>query len=161
MLITNEHNKNLLIDTLYTPIPSDYFWILDIQDQDFMLSKLTMLEEVVGPTIWLKAGQAVFPIPTTWNVLIYSEDTAQMDIVDATSLTTGCYTALVGGMKANRPTPIELQVVDYKPEWTNICPAMSKHQMLCHPISNDKWIMVSPADAFNKYLKDAIAGDYF
>lgn len=162
MVITNELQQDLLIDNIYAPIPTELFWVLDLEQEDFMMCPLSMLEEVIGPTIWIRANEdAIFQMPTTWNLLIYSEDTGQVDIVDGMNLTTGSYTALLGGVNVARPAPCSIQVVDYKPEATNVCPALSKHQMLCHPIGDGKWVMVTPCDVYNKYLKDASAGDYY
>lgn len=119
-----------------------------------------MVEEIIAPTIFLEVMGFVFPVPANWNVLIMGEDTGQVDIVDAGSLTTNQFTALVGGPAVVAPLSAKVRVVDYKQEFVNVSPSLAKHNMLCHPISDKFWITISASDVY-KYVKDAIVGDFF
>ncbi len=161
MLIVDESNKTIILESLYDPIPSNYFWVLDLEHKDYMLQKLTVLEEIVGPTVFINAGGFVFNMPAAWNVLICGEDTGQVDIVDAATLTTNTYYGLVSGPKIMSPKTIKLNVIDYKIERCVISPFLPKHQMLCHPISPSSWINISPCDSFNKHLKNSSMADFF
>lgn len=161
MIIINENNQSILLDTIYSPVPSNYLWVLDLEVQDYMLTDIKMLEEIIAPTVFLKVLGFTFPVPANWNVLIFGEDTGQVDIVDAGSLATNSFTALVSGPSFSQPMSAPLQVVDYKFEFTNIAPSLQKHQMMCHPINEAMWINISPSDNFNKYLRSAIVTDFF
>jgi len=65
----------------------------------------------------------------------------------------------VAGPNIQKAIPGTIIVIDYDSRYKNVGPLLNKHQMLCHPISQEAWVNVSPTDVFNKYLKEKIVGD--
>ncbi len=160
MIISNEDNTKISIDSISNPLKSEYCWVLDIQYRDFTLIQLNVIEEYVGPIFSMYIGTAKIKVPTYWNILVYSVDTSQLDIVEFSEVSRGNYLAFCFDNKKNKHfgQPIRA-TTDYKSEDTIYCPAINKTQMLCHNITDDAWVCISPIDNYNKYLKDATIGD--
>lgn len=161
MIIFNENNAPILIKSVYDPIVYDFCWVLDLEQQDYMLHKITMLEEINAPVIFVEVEGVVFPMPANWNMLIFSEETGQLDIADGQALCAMSYTAHVSGPDFSRPLASTARVVDYKAAHTIVTPSLSKHQMLCHAINDKMWVNISPSDSYSKYLREALVGDFY
>ena len=159
MLIFDETNHPIIMDSIHGPTVSAHMWVLDLTMMDFTLAPIVMLEETVCPSIQLRVNGSEFILPANWNILVYDQETAQLDVVELSEAAGREFTALVYGPKAGRPTPATISVTNYFVEYKNVGPSLNKHQMLCHPIGPQEWISVSPSDTYNKYLKDNIVGD--
>jgi hypothetical protein len=162
MLIFDDHNKTIILDNVYTPTPTNYMWVLDLQIMDYTLAPLLVLEEIICPSIKVRIRGFDFFLPANWNMLIFSEETSELDVVEISELAGREFTALVYDISDPlivRYKPGLVSVLDYSPEYVNVGPSLNKHQMLCHPISPAEWINVSPSDTYNKYLKTAVIGD--
>jgi hypothetical protein len=162
MLIFDDNNRTIILDDIYTPTPTDFMWVLDLQIMDYTLAPLLVLEEIVCPSIKIKIRGFEFFLPANWNMLIYSEETSELDVVEISELAGKEFTSFVYDLSNPdivRYLPGTVTVVDYSPEFTNVAPSLNKHQMLCHPISPTEWVNVSPSDTYNKYLKTAVVGD--
>lgn len=159
MLIFDEHSHAIIIDSVSTPLTTDYFWILDLPNLDFTVAPLLMLEETVGPTHMLNILGFTFPLPTTWSMLVFSEETSQIDVVEVKDLPGNDFTAMVYGPNESRANPGKIRALDYDTKYANYGPSLNKQQMLCHPIGPDLWVNVAPTDVYNKYLKEKIVGD--
>lgn len=159
MLIFDEHNDTVIVESIYVPIPCESFWVLDLELMDFTLAPLDVLEEVVCPSIQLMIGGFKFVLPANWNMLVFDPDTSQLDVVEMSDLSSNEFTAFVYGPNKSSVSPLRVATIDYLPSCKNISPTLNKHQMLCHPISPDAWVVVSSSDGYNKYLKDCVVGD--
>jgi hypothetical protein len=159
MLIMDEENNPHILDDIYSPTPINYFWVLDLKDLDFTLEKLDVLEEIVCSTVTVQIGGFRFDVPANWNLLVWSEETHELDCVEVNEMGGKDFTAFVFGPCKKTPLPMICTVVDYKRESTNIIPSIGKHQMICHPISDSEWVSLTPSDAYNKYLKNNIVAD--
>jgi hypothetical protein len=159
MLILDEHDEPIIIESIHGPTPTEYFWVLDLNQEDFTLAPLVMLEEIICPTMQIQINGFTFNVPAGWNVLVYDSDTTQLDVVELSETAGREFTALVYGPNKSYPTPGKIIVTNYFVEHKNVSPSLNKHQMLCHPISSDEWINLSPSDSFNKYLKNKTVGD--
>ena len=138
---------------------TEFFWVLDLEIMDFTLAPLMVLEEVVAPTITLEILGFTFKLPATWCMLVFAEDTMQIDVIENGELAGKDFTALVAGPDITLPIPGNVKLIDYTPEDYNYVPSLSKNQMLCHPIGPDQWVNVAPSDPYNKYLKELVVGD--
>lgn len=159
MLFFNEKNETLVLDSVYDIVLSDYFWVLDLNIRDFTLSKLNSFEETISPAIKVKVKNFEFVVPAVWNILLYSEDTQQLDVMEIANLSGRQVSTLVYGHNSSRIKSAHVDVVDYFPSYRNVSPSLSKHQLLCHPIGPNEWINIAPADTYNKYLKNLMVGD--
>lgn len=159
MLIFDTNSQPIILDSIYAPVVSDHFWVLDLALQDFTLTPLNVLEEIICPTVVLRVEGFDFAVPANWNVLVYDQETAQLDTIELSEAAGREFSALVYGPKKSKPQGALITVVDYFIEYKNVNPALNKHQMLCHPIGPDAWINVSPTDVYAKYLKDISVGD--
>lgn len=159
MLIFNETNEVTTIDSIVDPILTDTFWVLDLKMQDFTLTPLQSIEEMTSSAIRLNIDGFEFVVPTTWNVLIIDPDTSQLDIVDVSHIPGVDFSAFVYGHTHNNVRPKNITATQYYPSYVSTYPILSKDQMLCHPIAPSTWINIAPTDAYNKYLKNLLAGD--
>lgn len=159
MLVFDDNNHPLILDSIYTPTIADHFWVLDLNVMDFTLSPLMILEEIVAPTIELTICGFSFKLPANWNILVVDDETAQLDVVEISDVAGKEFRAFVYGSSVPRYETAVVSVSDYHPNYHNVGPSLSKHQMLCHPVAPGLWVNVAPSDAYNKYLKDTVAGD--
>ena len=162
MLIFDDNNRTIILDNVYTPTPTDFMWVLDLQIMDYTLAPLLVLEEIICPSIKVRIRGFEFFLPANWNMLIFSEETSEIDVVEISELAGREFTSFIYDIsdpKIVRYTPGIVTVIDYSPEYINVGPSLNKHQMLCHPISPTEWVNVSPSDTYNKYLKNAVIGD--
>lgn len=159
MLIFDNTSNPIILDSIYTPVLTDHFWVLDLNMMDFTMAPLNVLEEMVCPTVMVRVNGFDFTVPASWNVLVFDQETSHLDTVDLSSVAGREFTAFVYGPNMAAPGAAIVTVVDYFIEHTNVCPSLNKHQMLCHPIGPDSWISISPTDVYAKYLKDASVGD--
>lgn len=162
MLIFNENTTPILIDDIQAPVVSNYFWVLDLEMQDYTLAPLQVLEETTCPTVTLRVDRGVeFNLPANWYILICDEESGQLDVVQLSNAAGEDFSAVVFGTDCNMMKTIRISIVGYSASYVNVGPSLNKHQMLCHPINPKLWINVSPNDPYNKYLKDLTAGELF
>lgn len=159
MIISDENSYPVVIDSVETPLSTEYFWVLDLVNRDFMLTPLMMNEELHTPTFELLTNDYIIEVPTNWNILLYSEETSQLDIAEVSELTRGTFTALGYQHKKDRVVPAAIKVVNYNPYAKVHTPSLHKTHMLCHALGPDAWLCLSPSDNYNKYLKNAMIGD--
>lgn len=159
MLIFDNNNDAIILESIYTPTLADHVWVLDLAIMDFTLAPLLVLEEVVSPSIELMVRGFKFVLPANWNVLVTDEETMQLDVVEVAELAGKEFKALVYGPDLPMPELEVITVTNYHPNYQNVGPSLNKHQMLCHPISPTAWINVAPSDSYNKYLKNISTGD--
>ena len=159
MLVFDNNNNALLLDSIYVPTLADHIWVLDLNIQDFTLAPLLVLEEIVAPTIELQILGFRFPLPANWNVLVVDDDTMQLDVVEVSEVAGKEFKALVYGPEQPRHELATISVSNYHPNFHNVGPSLYKYQMLCHPVAPGLWVNVAPSDTYNKYLKEKVAGD--
>lgn len=159
MLIFDENSQPVIIDSIYSPTPTEHKWVLDLSIMDYTLVPLMMLEEIICPSIQLRIQGFEFVLPANWNILVYDKDTSQLDVVEVSDAAGKEFTALLYGPHKLYPTPGTITVTNYFIEYKNVGPSLNKHQMLCHPVGPNEWCSVGPSDSFNKYLKETTIGD--
>ena len=159
MLVFDNDNKPLILDSIHTPTIADHIWVLDLQMKDFTLTPLMVLEEIYAPTVELLVCGFQFPMPSPWNILVVDPETMQLDITAIKDVAGKEFHVFLYGLEKSRHETAVARVVDYHPYYYNVAPSLNKHQMLCHPVAPDVWVNVAPSDTYNKYLKEAIAGD--
>jgi len=156
MLISNEDSRPIVIASIDEPINTDYFWVLDLEEQDFKLSKLVMLEEFSAPTLTINVKGHSIEIPAEWNILVYSDDTSAVDMVQVSDLTKSNFSLFLLNHKSNKIVENLARVTNYSSASVVRTPSFNKNLMLCHPIGDNAWIMIAPTDTYNKYLKESI-----
>lgn len=159
MKILDENNKIVELVDIAAPIRSEFFWVLDLVQRDYTLAPLAVLEEVTCPTFVIEVAGVSFDVPASWNMLIYDAETSDVDLVPLCEMTGQTFTALGLGPNLALAKPLPVRIMDYKQYTKNVGPSLNKHQMLCHPITDDLWFTMSAADVYTKYLKNVTLGD--
>lgn len=157
MNIINQDNKIVKISSIDDSIDCDYFWVLNLQQQDFQLFKLQMLEEFECPTLTIFINGTKIQLPADWNILVYSPETSDVDMVQISDLTKASFDIFLYNPDSSKIVNTSIRVIDYSPSTIIRIPSFNKNSMLCHYVS-DSWIMIAPSDTYNKYLKDVTVG---
>lgn len=161
MQITNENYTNYKIESIDVPIDIDYFWVLDLQEYDWFITKLVMLEEFHAPILTINIKGESIDVPAEWNILVYSPETSSVDMVQLSDLTKSDFTVFLYDYKNSKVIESPCRVMGYKSSAVVRTPSFNKSNMLCHPVADRYWIMIAPTDTYNKYLKDSITvGDF-
>lgn len=159
MLIFNDKAEACLIDSINAPVVANHFWVLDLTMLDYTLAPLSVMEEIIAPTIQIQVEGFALALPASWNILVVAEDSMILDVVELAEVAGREFNALVYGPTMNMAKLSPIYVTNYTSSGTNVGPFLNKHQMLCHPIAPLQWISVAPSDCYNKYLKDKVVGD--
>jgi hypothetical protein len=159
MIIVEENNECYKIDDVQSPISASHCWVLDLQQLDYTLNEIKVLEEIVGPSLAIDIAGFQFSVPSDWNILIMDEDTSQLDVTSIESLTSSNFKAMAYDFDKGIVRAMPLKVIDYSSSSSSVNPALNRHTMLCHPISRTHWINIAPNDPYNKYLKNLAVGD--
>lgn len=159
MVISNEESKPIYIESIDVPTITDYFWTLNLDEMDFMLQPLEMFEELTTSVLVLHIMGYAIVAPANWNILVYSEETSQLDVAELSDLTRGGFSALIYEHETDRVIGSEVKVVNYEPESKIRTPLLTKNLMLCHHLGPKHWACISPTDNFNKFLKGKVIGD--
>ncbi len=161
MLIFDDETTPIMLDSIYTPTPTEFMWVLDLAMMDYTLAPLLNLEEIISPSIELMICGFKFFVPANWNILVYAEDTLQLDVVEVAEAAGREFTSFVINAQNNQIKYVDgvISVTDYVIEQVNVAPSLAKHQMLCHPIGPKQWVNVAPSDTYNKYFRDLVIGD--
>lgn len=159
MLVFDNNNDAMILDSIYTPTIADHIWVLDLGMLDFTLAPLGVLEEIVGPSIQLQIYGFEFVLPANWNILVCDDDSMMLDVVEVGEVAGKEFRALVYGQDHSMVETPVIRATNYFPQAVVVGPSLSKHQMLCHPVAPNTWINVAPSDTYNKYLKNLVAGD--
>lgn len=159
MLIFNEENKPTIVDNMHGPNPSEYMYVLDLNMMDFTLAPLLVFEEIACASVQLTINGFSFVLPGHWQILVSDEETSQLDVVEVADLPGANFKAVIYGMDMNVPLLADIVLSDFYTDYNNVGPSLNKHQMLCHPISENVWVNVATSDSYNKYLKNKLIGD--
>lgn len=159
MIISDENSNPILIDSITTPLKMDYFWVLDLEQRDFVLQKIEVLEEHSTPILVLNIFGYAVEVPANWYILVFSTETSQLDIAEISEVSRGHFNAFVLNHQKLSHLPGHISVTEYYPRGKVHTPSLNKSQMLCHHLGQTMWICISPIDNYNKYLKDATIGD--
>lgn len=159
MLVCDDHNNTILIDSIHDPIVTSHIWALDLVNMDFTLAPLDVLEEIVCTSIELSIEGFRFTVPSHWYILMYDRETTQLDSICVGEAAGREFTAFVYGPTRTVPDAGYVSVTDYFASHVNTVPALPKTHMVCHPISPDSFVCLSPSDIFNKYLKGKDVSD--
>lgn len=161
MLILNEHEQSVLLQDIKSPVPSNFFWSLNLEHMDFTLTPLEILTETTGGAVKLECDGFSFWVPTNWSVLIYDPENSILDLCKAPDLALKDFEAVTHGANQKRITGTKISVIDVSPDVSIVAPLLNTPVMLCHPIAQDKWIVTTPNRVYNKFLKNMTIGELF
>lgn len=160
MIILDENSNPILLDNIDIPFPVSHFWALDLEMMDFTLKELVLSEELTTETLSIVINDEYYvEAPADWNLLVYSMETSELDVVEFSDLTKHTFSAFAYNHKKNKLVENYIKVVHYNSYNTVQTPSLVKNTMLCHPIGYDIWVCIAPTDSYNKYLRGMVIGD--
>jgi len=161
MLVFQESQAVTMIDNIRPIIMEEYFWVMDLDMKDFIITPLNVIEATTAPSIELLIDGFNFIVPATWNILIVDPETSQLDISEVGAVLGKQFHCFCYGFNNSMVEMHVIEAVDYHASETSFSPSMSKSHMLCHPIDQDRWINLSPADSYNKHFRNTLlSGDF-
>lgn len=160
MILLDEHSDPIILDNIDIPFPVSHFWALDLEVMDFTLKELILNEELEGAkTLSIVIHGYGIEAPADWNILVYSPETSELDVVEFSDLSKHSFSAFVFNHRTDKLVPNIVRVEEYN-GYTNVqTPSLIKNTMLCHPLGPNMWACIAPTDSYNKYLKDKVIGD--
>lgn len=160
MLIFQEDEEVRIIDSIKPVLVDDHYYVLDLDQKDFTLIPLQVIEATTAPAVELLIDGFSFMVPATWNILMCDPETSQLDISEVGAVLGKSFHSFVYGFNMPIVQLHRIEAVNYMPSYTSYSPAMGKNNMLCHPIDQDRWVNLSPTDSYNKYFRNTIlSGD--
>lgn len=162
MIFLDEHNIPIMIESIDIPTISEYFWSFNLKEMDFMLTPIKTFEELETESLIVSVMGYVIELPANWNVLIYSPETSQLDVIEIYRLAKHPFDLLIYNHRNDRvESGGRASVLDYFSSSKLRTPSLHKNTMLCHALGPDHWVCVAPTDNYNKYLKDKVIGDLY
>lgn len=159
MIILDENAHPIILDNIDIPFPVDYFWALDLEIMDFTLKALMLSEELTTKTLSVVINGYLVEAPCDWNLLVYSPETSELDIVEFSDLAKHSYNAFVYNHKTCKLVENSIRTEHYN-QLTNVqTPSLIKNTMLCHALGDEMWVCIAPTDSYNKYIKGKVIGD--
>ena len=79
MKILPEYGYPYLIDSVNGPVTPKYSWFYNVEQNDFFLHPLRLLEETIGATVIARINGIKLKIPASWNLLVVDEETKVVD----------------------------------------------------------------------------------
>lgn len=159
MIILDERTEPIILDNIDIPFPVSHYWALDLEMMDFTLKELTLCEELTTKTLTIIINGYYVEAPADWNILVYSPETSELDVVEFSDLSKHTFSAFAYNHKKNALEQNHIRVEHYDGYTKVQTPSLVKHIMLCHPLGYDTWVCIAPTDSYNKYLKGMVIGD--
>src|SRR5690625_2112453 len=142
MIFLDENNHPISLDSIDIQTTSEYFWALSLKEMDFMLTKIETLEELTTPSLTLAVMDNVIHLPANWNILVYSKETSQLDIIEVHRMTRMDFSIVLYNHVTDivDTEPIDVRVIDYDTSRKLKNPSLHKDTMMCHPIGHYHWM---------------------
>ncbi len=169
MLILPDYGKPYIIDNLTDPVMVKHHWAFNAQLCDFVLAKITYLEETTGPGIKIRANNYEFWVPSSWSVLVTDHETYQLDTVPVGNCASTQHFAYAFSPTEMNLRTLELKVIDYADKIAVVHPMISKATALVHPVGPVSLpnstqlqlaIVIGPYD-LHKHIGNKVVGDLF
>ena len=167
MLILPDYGKPYIIDSLTAPVMVKHHWAFNAQLCDFVLSKITYLEETTGPGVKIRVNNFEFWVPSCWNILVTDHETYQLDTVPIPSCATTQYFAYSFSPTEMNLRTLEVRVIDYSDKISAVHPMINKATALVHPVGPvtqpngsvlQLAVVMGPHD-LHKYIGNKVVGD--
>jgi len=176
LLVFPEFCKPYIIDSLTNPIVIKHFWVLNTNlrvdpdeppQQDFMLQKISYLEETTGPTYRIGINGSEFWVPAEWNILVVDPETSAIDFVGFQSCASLEFNAFLFSPIETSIRYMPVRILDYVKEKSLVHPAIDKGNAMACPVGPIKTrvhqelhvaIIIGPYELY-KHLQNKTIGD--
>ena len=132
----------------------------DFQKSDYVLLQICVGIELESSSLTVDIGGRQVHLPVNWFVIVCDKANGVMDTIQVHELTNTNFKLFVGGAKNHTVEETGYRVVNFSQSRTFFHPALTKHQLLCIGIDNEKWILTAPIDLYQKYIKHSTLYDF-
>ncbi len=159
MILIDRYDVPHPINCLADAKTMDGFMYYDLQQRDFYSTNLTAIVEMQSSALTIEYDSNFIHLPVDWYVIICDKMSGSIDTIQVHELTNTNFKLFVTGAKVRTVTEVGYRVVNFDHSRTFFYPVCTKQQMLCVAISPSKWILSTPNDSYQKYLKHMCAAD--
>lgn len=138
---------------------SQGFWNYNLKYQDYFCTPISVGVEMQSSSLTLDISGIQVHLPVDWHVIVCDKATCTMDVVKVHELTNSNFKLFVVGPKHHTVIDSSYRVVNFDHSRTFFHPSLTKHQVACIAISDTKWILISPHDFWQKFLKNMCPAD--
>jgi len=138
----------------------DGFWNYDLRQQDYFCTALSVVIELQSSALTIAVGKTTLTLPVDWFVIVCDKMTGSIDTIKVHELTNTSFKLFVVGPKHHTVTETGYRVIEFDQSRTFFHPVLGKHQLLCTEVAPGKWVLVSPNDSYQKYLKNMALADF-
>lgn len=138
----------------------DGCWLYDLKQRDYFCTQLTVVVELQSSALTIAVGGQLTNLPVDWFVVVCDKMSGVIDTIKVHELTNTSFKLFVIGPKHHTVMESGYRVVDFDQSRTFFHPVLAKHQMICVEIGAGKWILASPSDSYQKYLKNMALADF-
>lgn len=134
MQIITEYGQSYAIDDLTAAIAPRYSWFYHIEENDFMMRPITLLEQTDGHAVEVQVGDRAFLIPSSWHMMVVDEETLTVDTVQiAQCASSGFKTLLVTPYGTeHKLSPVVLR--DFHLDSSCVHVTIPRGHMALHPV---------------------------
>lgn len=160
MLIFGDELTPIALESASDPLPSDYVWVLNLNEQDFMFDHMVFLEEHHEKAIGFSFGGQYVEIPESWYIVVMDDVNGMMDLIPIRDIRGRIFDAFIYSHKSVIPQsePMVMQNARVYKKFCN--PILPRHLMHVHPIDEQRAIVISPHNVYKK-IKDGYVMDFY
>jgi hypothetical protein len=136
------------------------FWSYDLKQKDYYNNPLTVAIELQSSALTISVSTHTLKLPVDWYVIVCDKMNGAIDVIKVHELTNTSFRLFVVGPTHHTVMEMGYRVIEFDQSATFFHPAIGKHQLLCTEIAPGNWILVSPNDCYQKYLKNMALADF-
>lgn len=134
MIILPDWGFPYIIDSVTGPVVPKYSWFYDVDQNDFLLKPIRLLEETIGPTVKARINGFEFDVPASWNLLVVDEDTKLVDTVPITQCSSSNYLAFMMHPETHDYHLSSIVLLDLKMRESCVHVMIPRMNMMLHPV---------------------------
>ena len=159
MILLDPYNTPHHISSLTDVKNMNGYMYYDLIETDFFPGRTTAVVELQSSSLTIEVEKNLIHLPVNWFVVVCDKATSQLDTIPVHELTNTNFKMLGTGPKVHVVTEIGYRVVNFDHDRTFYYPIFTKFQLLCVAVTPSKWILISPNDTYQKYLKHLCIAD--
>jgi len=154
MILIDRHDVPVHISSLADAKKMDGFWSYDLQKRDFFCNELTTIVELQSSALTLEIAGNFVHLPVDWYTIVCDKMSGAIDTIQIHEMTNINFKLFVVGPTLRTVNELGYRVVNFDYRRQFFYPVITKQQMLCVAVTPTKWIFATPADTYQKHIKN-------
>ena len=153
MILVNTYNEPTPINGLTDAKNIDGFLYYDLQRRDYFASPISAVVELQSSALTLAINNNFLHLPVDWYTIVCDKMSGVIDTIQIHELTNTNFKLFAVGPIHHTVTELGYRVANFEQCKTFFYPMFTKQQMLCVAATPTKWILITPSDTYQKYVK--------